>query len=419
MLHRDIKPANVMVFDYLDQKDLVKLLDFGIAKTWSHDTDGNPISEDLTEDGTVMGTPRYMSPEQIVGQRLSPASDIYSLGLLVFEMLCGAPAAPQTQKTEVVRRHLGPEPFVLPNDLAVPPNLRELVARMLSKDIGKRFVSVDDVLAATENWNVAPVPVMARQPEEDMAATQASGAPLGMLRPTEPTPVPAASQQPMRSAHPTQPSNTPQSTSGQQPYFTPQYGSPPQTAPQPVHTGFQAGAAPLPAPLPGALTPQPFPVAKPTRTFVQLSVAPNAFELDVPMKPTKRALMIAGVLGLFALIGFMALPFIFTLLTVAAFAWGLSLVFETHRLRVSPDAGYEVITAVFTYEREKRGPLLSVVRFDVSGTDEDGDTTLSMVTHEGEFTVATGFSTDELRWVANEGNAWLSRVRAANPNPAG
>ena len=185
MLHRDIKPANVMVFDYLDQVDQVKVLDFGIAKTWTHDADGNPIVDDLTEDGTVMGTPRYMSPEQIVGQRLTPQSDIYSLGLVTYELLTGEPAAPQTQKTDVVRRHLSPEPFVLPPHIPLHPRLRGIVERMLAKASASRQQSVDALLA--ELNQLADAELLAGA--EHIVQTQATGAP--MMSNADPT-VPAA-----------------------------------------------------------------------------------------------------------------------------------------------------------------------------------------------------------------------------------
>ena len=83
VLHRDLKPQNVMLFEHLDDADRVKLLDFGIAKSLT------AHGKDLTAEGALVGTPRYLSPEQLLGERIGPPSDVYAVGLLLFEMLVG------------------------------------------------------------------------------------------------------------------------------------------------------------------------------------------------------------------------------------------------------------------------------------------------------------------------------------------
>ncbi len=85
MIHRDIKPSNIMVYDHLERHDRVKVLDFGVAKLVQ---DYDTAQSDMTADGMILGTPRYMSPEQIIGEPLTPASDIYSLGIVMYEALC-------------------------------------------------------------------------------------------------------------------------------------------------------------------------------------------------------------------------------------------------------------------------------------------------------------------------------------------
>src|SRR5215831_3847091 len=84
IVHRDLKPDNVMLGSRGGSADFVKVLDFGIAKTVSHDA-----GEDLTQTGFVLGTPAYMSPEQLSGEKLDARSDIYSLALIVYQMLSG------------------------------------------------------------------------------------------------------------------------------------------------------------------------------------------------------------------------------------------------------------------------------------------------------------------------------------------
>ena len=155
VLHRDIKPGNIMVYDHVGQRDLVKVLDFGIAKAVDQGTGerDHTGSSDVTADGVLIGTPRYMSPEQIRGTRLTPASDIYSLGLVAYELLLGRQAVEADSSMRIVARHLEAAPIVVPLDGSSPARLREIVNRMLLKDQRERFASCEDVLLALETWD--------------------------------------------------------------------------------------------------------------------------------------------------------------------------------------------------------------------------------------------------------------------------
>ena len=88
IVHRDLKPDNIMIAKTRDGSDLVKVVDFGIAKAAGND------AQKVTKTGLVVGTPEYMSPEQLAGDKLDGRSDIYSLGLVAFNMLTGALALP-------------------------------------------------------------------------------------------------------------------------------------------------------------------------------------------------------------------------------------------------------------------------------------------------------------------------------------
>jgi len=128
IVHRDVKPANIM----LDRADHVRVMDFGIAATLEGSTG-------LTATGAVMGTSRYIAPEQADGERATPASDVYSLGVVLYEMLAGQP--PFVRQTPVATAmahiHERPRPLqeVRPD---TPPALAEAVHHCLAKDPKRR-----------------------------------------------------------------------------------------------------------------------------------------------------------------------------------------------------------------------------------------------------------------------------------------
>ncbi|MBA2663766.1 MAG: protein kinase [Bradymonadaceae bacterium] len=149
MLHRDMKPANIMLYDHLGRRDHVKVLDFGIAKPAASE-DG--FLAELTQAGTILGTPRYMSPEQLRGTDIFPSSDLYSLGLVAYELLCGEKAVGGTTTVTIITQQLSPEPIVLPDTVEIPHGLRAIVNRMLAKSVHARFPAASDVLAELDGW---------------------------------------------------------------------------------------------------------------------------------------------------------------------------------------------------------------------------------------------------------------------------
>ena len=146
ILHRDIKPANILIYEYMDDPHRAKLLDFGIAKPTGPGGDG----QNLTSDGAMIGTPRYMAPEQIYGAQLTPASDVYSLGLVSYEMVCGRPAITGTSTKDMMVQQLSGDPVVLPPDAPVTPAMRQVIDRMTMRDQNARFGSAAEVIQALE-----------------------------------------------------------------------------------------------------------------------------------------------------------------------------------------------------------------------------------------------------------------------------
>ena len=153
VVHRDLKTANLM----RDQKGIVRVMDFGIAK--QH---GAPGGVTVTATGTLMGTPEYMSPEQLRGDDVDFRTDLYSLGVVTYELFTGMlPFQGDTPVATIVRQ-LHDAPFL--DVPALPGPLRPVLARALAKDPVDRYTSADDMRRALEGACEAHVPMAAMAP---------------------------------------------------------------------------------------------------------------------------------------------------------------------------------------------------------------------------------------------------------------
>jgi serine/threonine protein kinase len=141
IVHRDLKPENVMLIVKDDAPDFVKVLDFGIAKIIVEEAKEQPA---LTQIGTVFGTPEYMSPEQARGELVDARADLYTVGVILYEMLSGVSPFKDDDLVVVLTRHLTADPPPLPADL--DPMIADLVLLLLRKNRDERVQTAQELL---------------------------------------------------------------------------------------------------------------------------------------------------------------------------------------------------------------------------------------------------------------------------------
>jgi serine/threonine-protein kinase len=175
-LHRDLKPSNIMLSHDYEGQDMVKVLDFGIAKHLEGARgSGARDAARITHQGAFIGTPRYASPEQLDGKALTPAADIYSLGLLMWEALVGDPAVPSVEYGDCVKKHLGSEPWRLPDSVQCPPGLSVILYKALEKSIDQRYQSCREMHRELAAWLKSSEALRESEQEFFMGASAAAG----------------------------------------------------------------------------------------------------------------------------------------------------------------------------------------------------------------------------------------------------
>ncbi|MBX5461767.1 MAG: HEAT repeat domain-containing protein [Steroidobacteraceae bacterium] len=143
IVHRDLKPANVLI----NQEGLLKIVDFGVAAAQREgDTQ-------LTKTGYVIGSPKYMAPEQILGKKVDERADIYAVGVILYEMCTGVPPYSRGDHMSVMYQHVQgkarPAQELNPN---LPPGLSDVIARAMAVDKTKRFQTMDELRGALERF---------------------------------------------------------------------------------------------------------------------------------------------------------------------------------------------------------------------------------------------------------------------------
>src|SRR5712692_3562060 len=170
VIHRDLKPANVMLLTEDRESDMVKVLDFGLVKSFiseeggrsvpmdlSPPGNGGELSPEVTHGGMFLGSPQYMAPEQ-ARNKADQRSDIYSLGATLYHMMVGRPPFWAKDSIEVIFMHINepvPPPRSVRPDLEIPPEVEAVVMKCLEKRASKRFQSMEEVLEGIKRAAIA------------------------------------------------------------------------------------------------------------------------------------------------------------------------------------------------------------------------------------------------------------------------
>jgi len=178
VIHRDLKPHNVIV----DESGHATVTDFGIARAGA---------SDMTETGSIMGTAQYLSPEQAQGHAVSPGSDLYAIGVVLYEMLTARVPFDGESPVTIALKHVSeapPPPSAVNSN--VPPELEQVVLWALNKDPADRPAEAEQFAVALEQARVAIVSHSGGQRTTSMAALVAVGEPVGAVLSTAVDPIP-------------------------------------------------------------------------------------------------------------------------------------------------------------------------------------------------------------------------------------
>ncbi|MGI5529099.1 protein kinase domain-containing protein [Streptomyces syringium] len=235
LVHRDIKPGNVM----MTKRNVVKVMDFGIARAMQSGVTS------MTQTGMVVGTPQYLSPEQALGRGVDARSDLYSTGIMLFELLTGRLPFDADSPLAIAYAHVQEEP-VAPSTInsSIPPAVDALVARALKKNPNERFPSAesmrDECARVAGTAQAAPSPIIISGGPPARSGAGVGSAVFPPVDQQAPAPGPGSVQ-------------TPYQPTAHSPYNS--YG--PGT-PAPANQGYQTPAQPYQQPGPAAHTPPPY-----------------------------------------------------------------------------------------------------------------------------------------------------------------
>jgi serine/threonine-protein kinase len=179
IVHRDLKPENIFLCQQGGMKDFVKVLDFGLAKVTEREM--RPGSMILTQEGMVFGTPEFMSPEQAQGKTLDARSDIYSLAVILYEVLTGKLPFDAKSPMEYIQLHVQKEPIVLSQRVpgkTFPPELDVAIGKALAKAREDRFQTALEFAQALQRAIGIPVTGGSAMPPSSSTPVGSGSAPV-------------------------------------------------------------------------------------------------------------------------------------------------------------------------------------------------------------------------------------------------
>ena len=186
LIHRDLKPANIFIEQRPNTPSVVKVLDFGVAK-FAVEEQGDDDYQTLTQVGAIIGTPRYMSPEQCSGSgSVTPASDVYSLGIILYEMLSGVVPFNAETPLAIALRHVTEPPRPLREIVPdVPEKLAAIAEKALAKHPSDRFADANElrqeILAAAQDLGLEHAASAVAMPSMEALRDVGQSSPSGRL----------------------------------------------------------------------------------------------------------------------------------------------------------------------------------------------------------------------------------------------
>lgn len=245
LVHRDLKPENIFLCEMFGEHDYVKVLDFGVAKMTLMADEEDTGEETLTKAGRIFGTPMYMAPEQACAEPITPATDVYALGLLIFEIWTGKPPVTGRNRMDVIHKQIRDPVPVLTDELEGTP-IGDVIRTACKKGQQRRYKDASEFLeafvAALRQMQIFPAPMGGTSPEISVSS----------LVPEEPPPVEAPA---VKEVEPR--ATTDEATKPAQPAVESKKSAAPKAAPPPVparakrqRRGSQAGGNARKAPAP-------------------------------------------------------------------------------------------------------------------------------------------------------------------------
>jgi serine/threonine-protein kinase len=187
IVHRDLKPDNILITRNKNGREVAKVVDFGIAKVVKENA-----SDALTRTGLVIGTPEFMSPEQLLGDPIDARSDLYALGCIVHLMLTASPPFSATTREQMIKRRLTEDaPHIQHLDPGLPDSLDRIVVRLLARNPVERYASAAEVRDALSGTHARRHDVghALRTPQPTPRSAPTLSFESAMLAPTEQTDV--------------------------------------------------------------------------------------------------------------------------------------------------------------------------------------------------------------------------------------